>query len=99
MRAIEATFKNGHIVPDGPPDWPEGCRLHIEPVTAQQPGEASMSDEPETVEQIEDWLRWYHALEPLEFTPEEEASLAAWRLKAKDYDHLKSQQRIEGLFP
>ena len=41
MNVIEATFKNGQIVPDGPPDWPEGCRLRIEPVPAD-------NDEPET---------------------------------------------------
>lgn len=70
MNVIEGTFENGQIVPDGPPDWPEGCRLRIEPVAAEPVGDASNSDEPETAEQIEDWLRWYHALEPLEFTPE-----------------------------
>src|ERR1022692_1327982 len=99
MNVIEGTFEHGQIVPDGPPDWPEGCRLRIEPVTAEPGGDASQRDEPETAEQIEDWLRWYHALEPLEFTREEEANLATWRLRMNEYDLLKSQQRIEGLFP
>jgi len=99
MNAIEATFRNGQIVPDGPTDWPEGCRLRIEPVANEQPKLTPNSDEPETPEQIEDWLRWYRSLEPLEFTPEEEAELAAWRQKTKEYDVARSRQRMEGLFP
>jgi hypothetical protein len=66
MNSVNGTFKNGQIVLDGPPDWPEVCRLHIEPVTAKPVD----SDEPETPEEIEEWLRWYHSLEPLEFKPE-----------------------------
>ncbi len=89
---------NGQIVPDGPTNWPEGCRLRVEPVTNVHVSEAPQTDEPETPEQIEEWLRWYHSLEPLEFTPEERADLAAWRQKVKEYDIAKSQQRIEGLF-
>jgi hypothetical protein len=98
MNAIEATFKNGQIVPDGPTDWPEGCRLRVEPVAREPVSETSDNDEPETAEQIAEWLLWYHSLEPLEFTPQEKADLAAWRQKMKEYDITKSQQRIEGLF-
>ena len=52
----------------------------------------------QTPEEIEDWLRWYHSLEPLEFTPEEEADLAAWRRKVKEYEIARSAERMEGLF-
>ena len=31
MEVIRATWKNGRIVPDVPVDWPEGCRLTVEP--------------------------------------------------------------------
>jgi len=82
MSAIQATFKNGQIVPDGPTDWPEGCRLKVEPLTSQ--AETGTGDEPESPERIADWLRWYRSLEPLEFTPEEKADLAAWRQKIKE---------------
>jgi hypothetical protein len=99
MKAIEATFKNGQIVPDGPTDWPEGCRLRIEPISSEAESEPPESDEPETPEQIAEWLCWYHSLEPLEFTPEEEADLAAWRQKKKEFGGAKSQGRIEELFP
>jgi hypothetical protein len=75
MYAIEATFKNGQIVPDGPTDWPEGCQLLVEPLAKEQAGDTPENEEPETPEQIEEWLRWYHSLEPFEFTPQEKAQL------------------------
>jgi hypothetical protein len=99
MTVIEATFKNGQIIPDGPTDWPDGCRLRIEPLQAEQGNGPAQSDAPETPEEIEEWLRWYRALEPLEFTPQEESELAVWRQTMKEYDIARSQQRIEELFP
>jgi hypothetical protein len=95
---INATFKNGQIVLDGPPDWPEGCRLRIEPVSIER-ASGLKDQEPETPEQIEDWLRWYRALQPLEFTPQEEADLAEWRQKVKDHELAKSKRCQEELFP
>jgi hypothetical protein len=94
MISIDGTFTKGQVVLDGLPDWPEGCRLHIEPVLA----EPSDNDAPESPEEIEEWLRWYRSLEPLEFTPEEEAELASRRQKRKVYTIAKTQQRIEDLF-
>jgi hypothetical protein len=92
MNEISGTFRNGEVVLDGPADWPEGCRLRIAP-------EPTESDVPETAEQIEDWLRWYRALEPLEFTPGEEAALAEWRQRRREHGAGKSRERVEGLFP
>jgi hypothetical protein len=74
MNSVNGTFKHGQIILDGLPDWPDGCRLHIEPLTTEPRSEATDRDEPETPEEIEEWLRWYHSLEPLEFTPEEKTS-------------------------
>ena len=95
MNVINGIFKNGQVVLDNPADWPEGCRLRIAP----QATATTAGDPPETPEEIEDWLRWYHALEPLEFTPEEEADLAAWRQKTKEHEIAASRKRLEGLFP
>ncbi|MFI5459688.1 MAG: hypothetical protein ACHRXM_30045 [Isosphaerales bacterium] len=98
MEVIRATWKNGQIVPDGPVDWPEGCRLVVEPEPAgTEPiggREENWSDSPEAVS---DWLRWYDSLEPLEITPQEEADLAEWRQKVKQYSIAKMQNGIEGL--
>ncbi len=91
MTTIEATFKGGQIILDCPADWPDGCRLRIEPILTDQLNPGTETDKPETPEEIEEWLRWYHSLEPLEFTPEEEADRAAWRQKVKDYEVAKSQ--------
>jgi len=92
MTSIKATYTNGQIVLDGQPDWPEGCRLHIEPLAAGPHD----PEEPETPEQIADWLRWFRSLEPLEFTPEEEAELAelaAWRQQRKEHSLSKSTKQ------
>jgi hypothetical protein len=68
MKTLTGTFQHGQVVLDGPADWPEGCRVAVEPLPAEAP---------ESAEAIEDWLCWYRALEPLEFTPEEELAVPA----------------------
>src|SRR5438067_9045983 len=83
MKAITATSKNGHIEPDEMADWPDGCRLKIEPIDDQEYIGIREEDWSNTPEAIADWLKWYDSLEPLEFTAEEEAELAAWRRKVK----------------
>ena len=99
MEAIRATWKNGQIVPDTPVDWPEGCRLRVEPDT-EQAETSEMREEAwsNTPEAIADWLAWYDSLEPLIFTPDERADLAAWRRQVKEYTIANMHKDIEGLF-
>jgi hypothetical protein len=83
---VHAVWKDGRIIPDGPVDWPEGCRLRIEP----EPGPPEAGDDPaegwsDSPEAIADWLAWYDSLEPLVFTPAEEADLRDWRRRVKEY--------------
>ena len=98
MEVIRATWKNGRIVPDGPVDWPEGCRLVVEPEVveawADEGRNEIWSDSPEAVA---DWLAWYDSLEPLEFTSEEQADLAEWRQKVKEYTIANMHKGIEGV--
>jgi hypothetical protein len=98
MNAIKATWKNGQIVPDGKAEWPEGCRLLVEPIPAEQTFGLREEDWPDTPEAVADWLRWYDALEPLEFTPEEAADIAAWRQKVKEYTIANMDKDVQGLF-
>jgi len=97
MKAIIATWRNGQIVPDQAGDWPEGCRLRIEPLEQGALGirEEDWSNSPEA---IGDWLKWYDSLEPLEFTREEEMDLAAWRQEVKAYTMANMDKRVEDLF-
>lgn len=99
MDAIRATWKNGQVVLDGPVQWPEGYRLLVEPDVAQdvQIG-VREEDWSNTPEAITAWLKWYDSLEPLLFTPEEEAEMAAWRRKVKEYTIANMHKHVEGLF-
>jgi hypothetical protein len=97
MKAITATWQDGQIQPDEPADWPNGCRLRIEPLDeAVGMREEDWSNTPEA---IADWLKWYDALSPLEFTSEEETDLAAWREKIKQNSIANMSKRGEGVFP
>jgi hypothetical protein len=99
METIRATRRDGKIVPDGPVDWPEGCRLRIEPEPVTSEDDDYEEGWPNTPEAIADWLAWYDSLEPLEITREDEAEIAAWRQQVKEYTKAKMDKEIEGLFP
>jgi hypothetical protein len=98
MRPITATWKDGQIQPDEPVDWPEGCRLSIEPVEFETEIGMREEDWSNTPEAIAEWLRWYDSLEPLEFTPQEEADISAWRKKVKDYTLANMGKSLGELF-
>ncbi len=81
MCAIEGTWKHGQIVLDRTAEWPEGCRLIVEPVRSEQTFGLREEDWVDSPEAIAEWLRWYDSLELLEFTPQEEADWRTWRHK------------------
>jgi hypothetical protein len=86
MHTIRATWKHGRIVRDVPFDWPEGCRLTIEPeIVGTMSIGACDEDWSNSPEAVADWLASYDSLEPLEFTPVERADLAEWRQKVEEY--------------
>jgi hypothetical protein len=102
MTAIKATWKNGQIVPDGTVDWPEGCRLIIEPVAEEATLGIREEDWPETPEGIARHMALMDQIEPLIMTPEEEAEWRAALKAQKDFDKANFEERakrIEGLFP
>ena len=87
MHAIRATWKDGRIVPDGPVDWPDGCRLMIEPEIAETGCLGTLEEDwSNSPEAIADWLAWYDSLEPLEFTPEEARGIAAFEERMREFN-------------
>jgi hypothetical protein len=98
MKAITATWKEGQILPDAAGDWPEGCRLRVEPLEPQERIGIREEDWSNTPERIADWLEWYDSLEPLEFTPDEEADIAAWRQRVREYTIVNMDKSVENLF-
>ena len=98
MSTITGTWKAGHVVLDGVADWPEGCRVLVEPLSTEHGiglAEADWLDSPEA---IADWLQWYDSLEPLEITPEERTDWTSWQRQLRQFDHARGYRRIEGLF-
>src|SRR5579875_2628072 len=79
MTAVPGTYKNGHIILDAPADWPEGCRVIVEPAPQGEPIGIREEDWPDTPEGIAAWLQWYDSLEPIEMTPQQEAEWQAAR--------------------
>jgi len=97
MKAINAIWKNGQIVPTQPVDWPEGTALTVEPI--EEPGAAKpegdiLGDDPASVTR---WLAWYDTLEPLIFTPDEEAAWQAARQESRAWERSQFEQRAEQL--
>jgi hypothetical protein len=98
MNAIKATVKGGRLEVQVPPDWPDGTEVLLQPVSCENGVGIREEDWSNTPEAIADWLKWYDSLEPLIFTPEEEADMAAWRQKVKEYTIANMHKHIEGLF-
>jgi hypothetical protein len=93
MKPIHAIWQNGRIVPTQPIDWPEGTALVVEPVDSDTEGDL-LGDTPESIAR---WLAWYDTLEPLIFTPEEEASWQAARREGRDWEKSRFDERAERL--
>ena len=90
MNAIMGTWKSGKIVLDSPANWPDGCRVLVEPEVAST---IEPSENPETIEK---WLAEFDAIPPFEMTPEEEAHWIADRQAIKDYSLEKMKKQTEG---
>jgi hypothetical protein len=101
MSKLLGTIQDGSVVLDASAEWPNGCRVVVQPLREQEVlgmGEEDWSDTPEA---IAEWLHWYDSLEPLLMSPEEEAECQAARKAQKEYELLKFEERtkrIEELF-
>jgi hypothetical protein len=96
MNAIKTTVQNGRIELDAPADWPEGCAVLIEPVPTggNRIGidESEWRDDPAS---LADWEAWLKTIEPLEFTPEEEAAFARFSEAMRRYNLVAVRRQME----
>jgi hypothetical protein len=77
MEAIYGTFQGGQVHLDEPVNWPDGSRVMIARATKGKG--LTEAEWPQTKEGISALLANLDAIEPLEFSPEEEAEIAAER--------------------
>lgn len=77
MRTVHGTYRAGRVDLDSAVDWPDGSRVAVvaEPCDVGL-NEGDWQDSPESRAMLLERMR---AFEPLEFTPEEEAEIAAAR--------------------
>ena len=91
MNAILGMVKNGRVEVDAPPNWPEGATVRVQ---LGMNGQAEHAvEKPETPEEIEGWIRRFRAIEPIETTPEEEASWEAERKAQREFDVANGAER------
>jgi hypothetical protein len=88
-------MKNGHVVLDVPTALPEGTRVEVSPINESRPT-FGMRDEdwPTTPEGIRELLARMDALEPLEFTPEEESEIEAARAAVREATLTKMKNSV-----
>jgi hypothetical protein len=101
MKTIMGTVHNGHIVADQPIEWPEGCRVVIEPAVKEETLGIREEDWPTTPEEIARHLALMDQIEPLEMTEEEWAAWEAERKAHKEWEKANFEKRarqIEELF-
>jgi hypothetical protein len=96
MDSVLGTYREGHIVLDGPVNLREGSRVVILPA-AEGIG-LNEATWPDTAEARAEILARMDAVEPLEFTPEEEAEIAAAREAVKNVT-IEAVQKKMGLAP
>jgi hypothetical protein len=96
---MKATWKNGHIVLDGPASWPEGSRLVI---NEELPADIEFLTEEEQADDlgsIERWIAELREIPPLPMTPEQEADMLAWRQKVKAFNLEAVRRQMEEGIP
>src|SRR5688572_14506654 len=101
MTTIKAVVRQGRLEVDRPIDLPDGTELVIPVPSNGVPLGIRDEDWSNTPEAIEDWIRWYESLEPMEFTAQERAAWEAARREDKENELSqwdKRSEQIEGHF-
>jgi hypothetical protein len=99
---LTGTWKNGQVVLDGPPGWPEGCRVVVMRELNAEPAATTGDEQADDPESIAQWLAAFDSILPVELTAEEEAEWRAALAAQKAFEISKFEERarrIESLFP
>ena len=97
MECVKGTWKNGQVVLDQSTDWPEGCRVLVEPASEEEPLGIREEDWPTTPEALAQWLKWFDSFEPVQLTDTDEAEWKAARQAIKNHTLANMNNRMEGL--
>src|SRR5262245_53094615 len=95
MNTITATWKNGHIVPDEPADWPEGSKLVVAPAPSIEITGMTEEEQGDDPESIAKWIAEFDAIPPLTMSAGDEASVLAWRQKVKEISIAAVRRQME----
>jgi hypothetical protein len=99
MQTITGTFQGGQIVPDAPVDWPDGTKVEINLANKSLKIGIDESEWRDDAESLADWDAWIKTVEPLEFTPEEEAEMKAFAAKMREYNIEAVRRQMEEGWP
>ena len=95
MPSIHGTFIDGKIVPDNPPDWPNGKRVVIEPVA--HPDFEMMTDEDQgsDPESIARWIALVDSIPPTDYSPLDDPEVIAWRQKMREFNMEAMRKKMQ----
>src|SRR5438105_2289870 len=86
MAVIHGTYKNGQIIPDVPPDWPNGMRLVIEPAPIAPPSMMTEDEQGDDPESIARWLAAFDAIPTVANAPHDDPAVVAWRERMRQFN-------------
>lgn len=96
MNAVRAIWTNGRIQPSEPVDWPDGCKLLVEPL---DPSEESLGlaevEGPNDPATIAAWVEGVRNLERPEYTDEERADFARYRDECRQFNLEAVRRQME----
>lgn len=98
MTMLRGTIHNGQVVLPRPVDLPDGTEVTLWPHVPSQVLGIPDDDWPTEPEEVAQLLARMERVEPFEMSPQEEAEVAAWRQKVKEYTLAHQDKVIEGLF-
>lgn len=101
MQAIKGIYKAGQVILGQPADWPDGTELLVAPVARANSVGVREDDWPTDAEGINRHLALMDRIEPLDMTPEEEATWQAARAAQKNFERAtwdRGGKQVEGLF-